>query len=534
VTLKIDERMHPPQVVVAIPSFNEENRIGDVVRRCLEFVKDVWVIDDGSTDHTSECVTRLGARVVSHSINQGKGMAIRTALTEFINSEADYLLFMDADGQHDPSFIPDFIQKAAERNADVILGNRMLNASQMPIVRRFTNRFMSWVISSKARREIPDSQCGFRMLSRHFVEQFRPTTFRFDLESEMDLVEEYARLVGYDHIPETLPEFKNPPLPHDKNFLLNLKTSKILFKEFYHQAFNYAFVSEKQERGFLGAFEKLQSAGLRVTEEPIRLLNPLNEDLNVMRSTLSFGLSKNLLTNVHYGNKSGRLFEIGACFSKDNGQVTEQNRLGLVAWGQAENLWAKGTPAPLVFELKAAVESLLKQLRITAYTWATPQDKGLVPEFLHMGQFAHLVVEGKKVGFLGSFHPVWLEENKVRMAGAVAELDLEILYKGQPRSFRFQSISKYPAVERDFAFVMLRSLKVDEVLRAAKKLGGNLLSHGEVFDVYEGEKMEPGKKSVAIRLVFQDNNATLQEAQILEVQNKILEGLKLQFDVSLR
>lgn len=362
-----------------------------------------------------------------------------------------------------------------------------------------------------------------------------PPSYRFDLEGEMDLVEEYARLIGYDHIPENLPAFNRSPLAHDKNYLLNLKTARSLIKESYHQAFNFAFVSEKQEQNFLGSVAKIKEAGLKISEDPVRLLNPLNEDLNVMRSSLSFGLSKNLLTNFHNGNKSGRLFEIGPCFSKENpSEVYEQNRLALLAWGQNENLWNKTLTTPLVFEIKTAVESLLKNFRVQNYSWVSPQDKGMVPQFLHLGQFAYLVVEGKKLGFLASLHPVWLEDNKVRCPAAIAEFDLEALYKGQPRPLRFQSISKFPAVERDFAFVMAKSLKVDEVLKAAKKFGGNLLSHIEVFDVYQGDKMEPGKKSVAIRLVFQDFNATLQEAQIQEVQNKIVNGLKAQFDLALR
>ncbi len=361
-----------------------------------------------------------------------------------------------------------------------------------------------------------------------------PPSYRFDLEAEMDLVEEYARLVGYEHIPETLPAFSKAPLAHDKNYLLNLKTAKTLIKESYHQAFNFAFVSEKQESQFLGSVQRLQDAGLKASENPIRLLNPLNEDLNVLRSTITFGLTKNLLTNFHNGNKSGRLFEIGPCFSKESAGVYEQNRLGILAWGQEENLWNKASSTPLVFEIKAAMESLLKQFRIQSYTWVSPQDKGLIPTFLHMGQFAHLIVEGKKVGFLGALHPVWLDENKIRCSAAIAEFDLETLYKGQPRPLRFQSISKFPAVERDFAFIMGKSLKVDEILKAAKKLGGPLLSHSEVFDVYQGDKMEPGKKSVAIRLVLQDPNATLQDAQIQEIQNKIIEGLKTQFDLALR
>jgi glycosyltransferase involved in cell wall biosynthesis len=177
--------MQSPKIVVAIPSYNEEKRIGGVISRCCEFASDVWIIDDGSRDQTAESARKAGARVISHTVNQGKGMAIRTALSEFQTTEFDYLLFMDADGQHDPVFIPEFIRCARERSSDVIIGNRMLNTSKMPLVRRYTNRFMSWVVSSMSGKEVLDSQCGFRMVSRKFAQEFKPTTFRFDLESEM-------------------------------------------------------------------------------------------------------------------------------------------------------------------------------------------------------------------------------------------------------------------------------------------------------------------------------------------------------------
>lgn len=362
-----------------------------------------------------------------------------------------------------------------------------------------------------------------------------PPTFRFDLEQDMDLVEEYARLNGYEHIPESLPVFAEAPSQHDKVFMLNRTTSELLRAEGYQQAFNFAFVGSKAEKSFLGSFEALKAAGLTSSEKEIRIMNPLNEEMDVMRSSLSFGLFKNLNTNFHYGNMHGRLFEIGSAFHvKEDGGYGENTRLGVALWGRAQNLWNKSLDYPLVFELKAAVEVLLKSLNISAYTWVTPANKNEVPAFLHQGQFAQLLVEGKKVGFIGTLHPVLLDENKIRVPAALAELDLDQLYKGQPRPYRIQSVSKFPVVERDFAFVMPKTLKVGDVLKDIRKAGGPLLLNVDVFDLYEGEKMEAGKKSVAIRLWLQDKNATLQEAQITEVTNKVLESLKKNFDLSVR
>src|SRR5690606_34809709 len=121
--------------------------------------------------------------------------------------------------------------------------------------------------------------------------------------------------------------------------------------------------------------------------------------------------------------------------------------------------------APLVFELKTAIETLLRSLRISAFTWQTPSDRGEIPLFLHRGQYAQLIVEGKKVGFIGSLHPAILDEEKIRVPAALAELDLDTLLNGQPRPYRTESISKMPMVHRDFAFVMPKSLKVGEVVK---------------------------------------------------------------------
>lgn len=361
-----------------------------------------------------------------------------------------------------------------------------------------------------------------------------PPTFRFDLEQDMDLVEEYARLNGYENIPETLPMLAESPAVHDKGFMMNMKLSQMMRSQGFSQAFNYAFVGGHTQKKFLGGVEVLKAAGFTVSEAEIKVLNPLNEEMDTMRSSLSTGLFKNLANNFNQGNHFGRLYEIGQCFYKDGEAYKETSRLGLAAWGIQTQLWNQTATHPLVFEVKAAVEAILRNLNINSYTWSSPQDKGEVPAFMHRGQFAQLIVEGKKVGFIGTLHPVLLDDHKIRVPAAMAELDLDQLYKGQPRPSRFESLSKFPAVERDFAFVMAKNVKVGDVIREIRKQGGGILTNVDVFDVYEGDKMELGKKSVALRLTFQDKNATLQDNQVVEASNKIVEALKKQFALTMR
>lgn len=363
--------------------------------------------------------------------------------------------------------------------------------------------------------------------------QVLPPSYRFDIEQDMDLVEEYARLNGYEHIPESLPSFHIEPAAHDKNYLMDLKTSMVMRGAGFQRAFNFAFVGSSKEAQFLGDRQRLRQVGLELSEKSVSILNPLNEELDVMRSTLGFGLYRNISHNFHAGNQVGRLFEVGSVFSKNDNVYVEKRRLALGIWGEVQGLWATPQKVPIVFDLKASVESILKQFNLTSFTW-TSLDQNLAPEFLHFGQAAQLVVEGKKVGCIGTVHPGLLEDDKIRVPVALAELDLEKIYQGQPRPVRAQSFSRFPSVERDLALKMKKETQVGEVLRDIRKAGGGLLSQVDVFDIYEGDKIESGFKSVAIRLYLQDKEATLQDSQINEAQNKILDLLKKNFDISLR
>lgn len=362
-----------------------------------------------------------------------------------------------------------------------------------------------------------------------------PPTFRFDLELDMDLVEEYARLHGYDQIPEAMPALATVPAAHEERWRLLRRVNATMRGQGYLQAFNYGFTSSKRERAFFGGMRGLPAAGLTLTEKSIALRNPLNADLDVMRSSLSEGLYQNCVTNVKYGNEEGALYEIGSTFHPlEAGGVRENQRLALISWGRPRSFFTKEAKHPVVFDLKAAVETLLETLRIFSYAWISPQDKGEVPGFAHRGQYAQLLVEGKKVGFIATVHPLLLDEEKIRVPVALAELDLDVVLKGQPRPYRAEALSKFPAVERDFSFLMAKSLKVGDVIKEIRKGVGPLLVDVDVFDVFEGDKVEAGKKSVSFRLVYQDKNATLQEAQINELQNKVLDAVNKAFGITVR
>lgn len=362
-----------------------------------------------------------------------------------------------------------------------------------------------------------------------------PPAYRFDLEVEMDMVEEYARLHGYEFIPETLPKQSLMPTAHDAGYLAGRRVSELLRAVGYSQALNMAFAGSEAQTQFLGNLAPLKTAGLLTSGTPVRVLNPLGADQNIMRQSLVLGLFQNVHHNFHQGQERGRLFELGKVFQlKEDGSFYETTRLGLAAWGQAQNLWSKDQSTPLVFEVKAAVEKLLAQLHITSFQWVTPADRGETPDFIHRGQFAQLQVEGKMVGFIGTLHPVLKDEEKIRVPVALAEIDAEVLLKAQPRAFKVESFSRFPRMERDLALLMPKALKVAEVVREIKKTAGPLLQEVSVFDQYEGDKLPAGKKSVAFRMSYQDKAATLQDQVVNDSMSNVLGSLKQKLGVEVR
>jgi phenylalanyl-tRNA synthetase beta chain len=145
-----------------------------------------------------------------------------------------------------------------------------------------------------------------------------------------------------------------------------------------------------------------------------------------------------------------------------------------------------------------------------------------------------LVVEGKPIGFLGSVHPVLLDQEKIRVQAALAEMDLEPLFKGQPRSKRAESLSRFPAIKRDLALMMKASMKVSEVEQVIRKEAGAHLTEVEVFDVFAGESVGLGLKSVAIRLTYQDKKDTLGHEIVKDSVDKVLQQLKTKFQITVR
>jgi len=170
---------------VIIPTLNESKEIAQLVSEVRQQDLEVLVVDDGSGDDTAGIAENSGAIVLRNRGNQGKGYSLIRGFDYALNAGFDAVITMDGDGQHLAEDIPYFIRLAKYSNSAILIGNRMQKVKNMPLVRRVTNRFMSWLISTLAKQDVPDSQCGFRLIKKEVLENVKFTCAKYEIESEM-------------------------------------------------------------------------------------------------------------------------------------------------------------------------------------------------------------------------------------------------------------------------------------------------------------------------------------------------------------
>lgn len=215
---------------IIIPSHNESRTIGTLVSRLRQLNHEVLVIDDGSRDDTGRIAQTQGAMVLRNERNLGKGAALRRGFAAFINRPLDGIITMDADGQHDPEDIRNFLIAAEHNQPCVVIGNRLAEPKDMPGLRWLTNRFMSYILSLVCQQKIADSQCGFRFISLSIIRKARLRTDNFEIESEL-LVE--ASRKGYRILSVPIRTIYGKEKSYVNPFIDTLRFLKFLFRELW-------------------------------------------------------------------------------------------------------------------------------------------------------------------------------------------------------------------------------------------------------------------------------------------------------------
>ncbi len=347
-------------------------------------------------------------------------------------------------------------------------------------------------------------------------------TYRPDLELEVDLIEEIARLYGYDNIPATLPvgDTTQGGLNEYQNFKARVTS---IFAQNMHEVVNYSFISPAM-------FDNLLLPGDSELREVVKVANPLSEEQSVMRTILLPGLLENISRNLSRKNSNLSFFEIGSVFNpQEQGLPDERLKLGAVVCGTSEVNWLKHKFNMDFFYLKGILEHFLNEMGISEYEFKATATAGY-----HPGRNAVIMVKETPVGIIGEVHPLVLENFSIKETVCALELELDEIYKLSSKKAMLESITKYPAVERDIAVLLKNDIMASAAVKAIKAGGTELLRDVVVFDVYTGGQVPEGYKSIAFKLKLQAAEKTLTEKDVNEVVQNILDKLEQDLEAKLR
>ncbi|MBN1379700.1 MAG: phenylalanine--tRNA ligase subunit beta [Gammaproteobacteria bacterium] len=347
--------------------------------------------------------------------------------------------------------------------------------------------------------------------------QVQPPSYRFDLNIEADMIEELARLRGYDRIPRRLPAFI-PRHPQASEFRQSVeRITSILLDNGYQEVVTYSFIDP--------ALQRL----IDPDAQPLQLRNPISADLSVMRSSLIGSLLNTLVYNINRQQKQLKLFETGSRYCPDGQDVIEERLLAGLCYGPrlAEG-WQADAAAVDFYDIKGDVERLLAvgegigDIRYVSETHAA----------LHPGQSARIYRGQQPIGWLGAIHPSIVKQLDLGTAAFVFELELCRLLSATPPVF--SPISRFPSIRRDFSFEVDETVRWEEVQDCIQKVAPETLTEVRLFDVYSGKGVTPGRKSFAIGLILQEISRTLTDVEIESATSEILVALTENLGVTLR
>ena len=336
--------------------------------------------------------------------------------------------------------------------------------------------------------------------------------WRYDINIEADLVEELARLEGYDSLPEEslLPIYKRENISkenHLRNSLVSLGFNEIV---------SYAFISQ-EDHNLYGQDQKT-----------LNVSNPISQNMSVMRTNLVSGLINTFLYNLNHGQNNQRLFEIGNTFHIDKSNNVSEKKLvaGLMSGKKSSDNWKEKFDNLTFYDLKGLVQDLLSD-------FSQPNSYSLCNvDFLHPGMSSAISFEKKTIGFLGSIHPVVLNKVGVKDDLFIFSFELDKLIFESSKSF--EEYSKFPSSARDLAFVFDKEVNADEIKEVIQNSAGEFYKDLEIFDIYEGERIDAGKKSIALSISWQSSSKTLLDGDIDTAVEKIVNSIKKELDGTLR
>ncbi len=362
-------------------------------------------------------------------------------------------------------------------------------------------------------------------------------SFRVDLEREADLIEEIARLYGYNQIPVTLPSVNLSYPEQDQERIKRGQASRILTRAGFSEAINYSFVSSAYD-------DALQLRDNDYRRRHVRLLNPLTEEQDVMRTSLLPGLLENVRRNLNFQQTSCSLFEIGKIFLPNTNQQLpdEPMRLAGVVTGNRY-----GSHSPLYFkaretdinDVRGSLEMLFEEMRLFGQDPGSQIQfnaaaEGSAEPFCEAGYGIDIISDGTNIGTIGKLKQDILLRLGIKRAVYYFDLDFSALADVRPSAKAFSPLPVYPSIKRDIAMVVPSSVGSGDLVKTVLSAGEKLVEYCELFDVYQGDKISSGMKSVALSITYRSAVRTLTEKNVEKAHAKVVKLLTDTYGGSLR
>jgi len=344
-----------------------------------------------------------------------------------------------------------------------------------------------------------------------------PPSFRVDIEREIDLVEEIARLWGFGNVPVTMPCAAPEPPAESRKGVVEGRIRDFLSGCGYAEVINYSFITPLSADR-LGLPEKDER------RRWVKIANPLSEDQSVLRTTVLWSLVETWRRNAYAGCSDLKIYEIGKTFFRrgDGELPLERNRVGaLISGARYEERWGFGGVEADFFDLKGVAEGLLDVLRFSGVEYRSDFRE----PFLHPGRCCGISLGGETVGFVGEIHPAVQAALDMKARAIVFELDLDALTERFSDRVAFREVPRYPSGSRDTAFLVESSIEAEKMLRIVRESGEELLESVDIFDVYTGRGVEEGKKSVGMRFSYRSTERTLTDEEIRAVHERIVSAI---------
>jgi phenylalanyl-tRNA synthetase beta chain len=344
-----------------------------------------------------------------------------------------------------------------------------------------------------------------------------PSSYRFDIEREVDLIEEIARVHGYENLPSKAPQILMCSSFKSECDIAHERFKLVLVDRDYQEVITYSFVDPE-----------LQSA-IEPRFKPLMLVNPISADMAAMRVSLWPGLLQAIVYNANRQQERVRVFELGRSFVR-RAETMAQDRMlaGAVTGPALPPQWGVKPRESDFFDVKRDVEALLQ---ITGRVDSFDIRHGTHPA-LHPGQSAQISCQGNAIGWLGGLHPDLVAKLGLNRPVFLFELQVSTLQRGQIP--QFGAISKFPAIRRDLALLVDVQTSAREVMATMRKAAGELLVDLQLFDEYRGEGIDSGRKSLALALTLQDSSRTLKDEVVEEILARVVRSLQSDLGAELR